>query len=272
MAKRGRPKKEEVSTGYKCVKCGADLPADGEYYRPIENPEQILCKNCYIEPKKETAIKGIDLGNVFVTLVPIERIAPNAYNTNRLEREDQARLQNSIEKFGIVEPIVVRIMENDSFEIIGGEHRFKRLQKMGKKEVLCSIVNLDDSDAMLLSEVLNNLRGSPDKAKQSELYKILTSKFDEKQLQSVLPFTQSDIKTLIDNIQEAPAAAARAIQDEETLVLKISVTKSQADVISRAFEAISKKENLTNMSNAGMKGYAMELICAEYLSGVDENG
>lgn len=72
-----------------------------------------------------------------------------------MEPEALEELAASIESQGIIQPIVVRQIENDKYEIIAGERRWRAARKAGLKEVPCVIKNVDDRAAIAMALVEN---------------------------------------------------------------------------------------------------------------------
>ena len=65
---------------------------------------------------------------------------------NGLENDE---LSQSIKDNGILEPIIVRPIENDKFEIISGLRRVNALKKLGVDEVSAIIKELTDQEAII---------------------------------------------------------------------------------------------------------------------------
>ena len=58
------------------------------------------------------------------------------------KNEELKELSSSIKNQGLIQPIVVREVSKDSFEIIAGERRFRAAQAVGLKTVPVYIVNI----------------------------------------------------------------------------------------------------------------------------------
>lgn len=68
-------------------------------------------------------------------------------------------LIESISKIGLLQPIVVRVV-NDHFELIAGVQRFNACRKLGWRKIACHIVELDDRSAFEVSLIENIQRHS----------------------------------------------------------------------------------------------------------------
>lgn len=69
--------------------------------------------------------------------IPIVNITPNRYQPRTVF--DDARIEElalTIRTHGLIQPIVVRQYEDDKYEIIAGERRFRAATKLGGKRFL----------------------------------------------------------------------------------------------------------------------------------------
>lgn len=88
----------------------------------------------------------------------IEKISPNRDQPRKhFAPEALAELAESITLHGLLEPIVVRRIdkEDDRFEIIAGERRFRASQKAGLREVPVHVRQVEDKHAFELALVEN---------------------------------------------------------------------------------------------------------------------
>lgn len=67
------------------------------------------------------------------------------YNNNK-----KIEMKESIEKFGILTPIIVRPVENEKYEIIAGHNRVECSKELGKETIPTKIINVDDDNAILI--------------------------------------------------------------------------------------------------------------------------
>jgi len=73
-----------------------------------------------------------------------------------IDEDDLNELAASIKEFGVLQPVVVREVEPDHYELIMGERRF-RASKLADKETIPAIVRGTDDDALLRDALLENL-------------------------------------------------------------------------------------------------------------------
>jgi ParB family transcriptional regulator, chromosome partitioning protein len=88
--------------------------------------------------------------------LPIEMLRPGKYQPRKgMDQEFLHELSDSIRQHGIIQPIVVRSINSDSYEIIAGERRWRAAQMAGIKEVPVVINELADREAMAVSLIEN---------------------------------------------------------------------------------------------------------------------
>jgi ParB family chromosome partitioning protein len=92
--------------------------------------------------------------------LPVSAIAPNAVNPRTVFDPDElAELVGSIKTVGLLQPVVVRPLDGDRYELIMGERRWRAAQDAGL-ETIPAIVRETPDDAMLRDALLENLHRS----------------------------------------------------------------------------------------------------------------
>jgi DNA modification methylase len=89
----------------------------------------------------------------------ISDLIPAPYNPRQSTAKQEKHLKESLEKFGLVEPI---IFNKQTGYIVGGHFRVRELKKLGIKEIECVIVDLNEADEKELNIRLNANTGGWD--------------------------------------------------------------------------------------------------------------
>src|SRR5665213_1150787 len=91
-----------------------------------------------------------------VWLAPISQVHPNA-NQPRREFDEQAMLElaQSVEREGIIQPIIVRRVAAGGYQIIAGERRWRAASLAGLKEVPVIVREADDQKVLELALIEN---------------------------------------------------------------------------------------------------------------------
>ena len=96
---------------------------------------------------------------MIIEIKKISDLKPAPYNPRQSTEKQEKKLQESLNKFGVVEPI---IFNKQTGYIVGGHFRVRELKKLGYKEVECVIVDLSEEDEKELNIRLNANTGEWD--------------------------------------------------------------------------------------------------------------
>lgn len=87
----------------------------------------------------------------------VSTISPNPHQPRSVFDEDAlAELTFSIQEIGLLQPIVVRRLDDDNYELIAGERRLRATKEAGLSSIPAIIRSTDDAD-MLRDALLENL-------------------------------------------------------------------------------------------------------------------
>jgi hypothetical protein len=137
--------------------------------------------------------------------VPVEKIRENPWNPNEQSPFMYQKQVNSMREFGQVGEILVRELEDGSYQIIDGEHRWRAARDLGFKELAVNnLGKVSDDTAKLLTEVLNELHGDRNPLKMSKVLNDLRLEPDWERIQVVLPFTHTEVETMLALAGEEP--------------------------------------------------------------------
>ena len=96
-------------------------------------------------------VKSISRINIF-------NISPNPFQPRiDFEKETLEELSNSIKEHGIIQPITVRKMGRDHFQIISGERRFQAAKIVGISEIP-AFIRIADDKKMLEMAIVENIQ------------------------------------------------------------------------------------------------------------------
>ena len=103
-----------------------------------------------------TSLTGATLGSI--SLLPISSIETNPFNPREhFEQEALEELANSIEEHGIIQPLTVRKLGRDKYQLISGERRFRAAQLAGLIEVP-AYIRVANDQAMLEMALVENIQ------------------------------------------------------------------------------------------------------------------
>ena len=119
--------------------------------------DALLSTSSLARERQQTAIYSQTLSsNGELTELSINSLQPGVYQPRKeMEQEALNELAASIESQGIIQPIVVRMVETGRYEIIAGERRWRAAKKAGLSQVPCLIKRVDDRAAIAMALIEN---------------------------------------------------------------------------------------------------------------------
>jgi ParB family chromosome partitioning protein len=144
----------------------------------------------------------------------VYEIDSNPYQPRKdLDEDELQQLAESIKEHGLLQPIVVRRM-NDRFQIIAGERRLRAATKAGMQHVPAQVRDVDDRQMAELAIVENLQRkdlGPLEKAASFQQY-LQTYRCTQEELAGRLKINRSTIANLI-RLLELPEPVQKALRD-----------------------------------------------------------
>jgi ParB/RepB/Spo0J family partition protein len=205
---------------------------------------------------------------MLIKKIPINQIKENLWNPNELDEYEFKILVKNIKdkKVGYTQPIEIRQISKDKYQVVDGAHRLKACQLAGLTEVECVISDYDNIQAKLQTLAKNKIRGTLNLVKTANLIAELNKKLTLEEIGGVSAFKKVELKDSLELLKIPPdfEIKLRKIAEKEELEAPISlqfiVTREQAEVIENAINLLCERENIKN-------GRALELICADFLAG-----
>ena len=143
--------------------------------------------------------------------IPIEDIIPNRFQPRlAFDEKELNELANSIIKYGVIQPIVLRNI-GDKYEIIAGERRYKAARMAGLVSVPAIISNLSDAASAEVAIVENVQRKDLTAIEEAKSYQAILDKgyMTQEELAKRMGLSQSAISnklrllTLDESVQNA---------------------------------------------------------------------
>ena len=104
--------------------------------------------------------------------INISQIIPNpSQPRKKFKDEDLKELSSSIKNQGLIQPIIIKPIKDDQYQIIAGERRWRACQLNGMHEVECVIKNLDDTNVLEAALIENIQREDLNVIEEANAYK-----------------------------------------------------------------------------------------------------
>ncbi|HDS0922658.1 TPA: ParB/RepB/Spo0J family partition protein [Stenotrophomonas maltophilia] len=110
--------------------------------------------------------------------LPVKHLQPGKYQPRRdMDETKLAELADSIKAQGVIQPILVRQLGPDSFEIVAGERRWRASQLAGLDEVPVVVRELEDRTVIAMALIENIQREDLNPLEEAEALQRLISEF-----------------------------------------------------------------------------------------------
>ncbi len=110
--------------------------------------------------------------------IPVEHLARGRYQPRvQFDEEKLQELADSIKNAGLLQPIVVRPLTDDKYEIIAGERRWRATQLAGLDEINCLVKSFTDEEAAEAATIENISRVDLNPIEEARAYQRLIDEF-----------------------------------------------------------------------------------------------
>ncbi|MEM1288276.1 MAG: ParB/RepB/Spo0J family partition protein [Pseudomonadota bacterium] len=147
--------------------------------------------------------------------LPIEQIRPNPNNPRQsFDDEDLRDLTNSVQEKGIIQPLLVRMLNEGSYELVAGERRWRAAQRAGLDTVPVVVRDVDEKESLEIAIIENVQRADLNAVEEAEGYQQLIDRFGytQKQLSSVIGKSRSHIANTL-RLLKLPAPILAYVSD-----------------------------------------------------------
>jgi ParB family chromosome partitioning protein len=137
--------------------------------------------------------------------INIDQLIVSDINVRKTQINEIEELSNSIDINGLINPITVRKISDDKFEIIAGQRRYLAMKELQKHTIPCIVIIADDKRAEELSLIENlqkNNLSNCDKVKSfSKLYDNYANDYDK--IKTMVKVSKATIKKYL-RIKDLP--------------------------------------------------------------------
>ena len=199
--------------------------------------------------------------------LPIEWLQPGKYQPRKdMSQDALEELASSIRAQGVIQPIVVRPVGTDRYEIIAGERRWRASQLAGLAEVPCMLKDVPDEAAVAIALIENIQREDLNAMEEAVALQRLLSEFELTHQQVAdavgksrttvtnllrLNLLADEVKTLLEHgdIEMGHARAILALPAEQqpdtgrVIAAKQLTVREAESLVRRLLEPVPVKEN-----------------------------
>jgi len=212
-----------------------------------------------------------------INYIEVDLITPNIYQPRKhFDEESIDELAKSISVYGIIQPVTVRKIAEDRYELVAGERRLRAAKKLGLNEVPAIIIDITDRDSAAISLLENLQREDLNFIEEAEAYYNLIREhnYTQEKLAEIIGKKQSTIANKIrvlklnvkvrnyileNNLTERHARALLKLDSEEgqmkvleTVVRRGLNVKATEDLIEKQLKNIMREKGIAEKKLRGI--------------------
>ena len=194
--------------------------------------------------------------NSKAVFLPIECVRPNPYQPRReMSEEALADLCASIRQYGLMQPVVVRQINENDFELIAGERRLRACKMIGMAQISAIVVRAGGTDSAVMALIENIQRENLGYMEEAEAFCTLLSEhgITQEELAEKLGKNQSTIANKIrilklspqiraqlaeHNLSERHARALLRLNDEKSRLKALNIIVNRGLNVSKSEEVV----------------------------------
>ena len=117
-----------------------------------------------------------NVSNNSIQKINISQIVPNPSQPRKsFKNEELKELSSSIKNQGLIQPIIVKVTNDNQFQIIAGERRWRACQLNGLHEVDCVVRDFDETSVLEAALIENIQREDLNVIEEANAYKGLVN-------------------------------------------------------------------------------------------------
>lgn len=234
--------------------------------------------------------------NKAINSIPIDKIAPNPYQPRKeFSGSSLEELAASIKEYGVLQPINVRKIGEDGFELVSGERRLRASKLAGKTNIPAVVIEVLEQDSAVIALIENLQRQDLNFMEEAEGYHNLINDhgMTQEELARKVGKKQSTIanklrllklnnnikKTIFENeLTERHARALLKLPDDvlqekalQSIVKKALNVKKAEDLIEKMLDEVAatseepKKNRIKGKMNYNIYINTLKNACKEIL-------
>ena len=189
-------------------------------------------------------------------LLPLHRVEPNpGQPRHQFDEEELQSLADSISVHGVVQPLTVREISPDFYQIIAGERRWRAARLAGLSEIPAVVIEADDRKVMELALIENLQRQDLNPIEEAQGYRALMDEYG---------LTQEEVSTQVGKSRPAVANALRLLVLPDAILEMVQsgqMTAGHARAILSIKTEKKQLEAARKIANLGLSVRQAESLC-----------
>lgn len=196
--------------------------------------------------------KEVEIPSEFhVVKIKLDLCVPSRYQARKTFNQEELQiLSDSIKEKGVIQPILLRAIEDGKYEIIAGERRCRASVLVGLTEISAIVLDVDDKDVMEIGLIENLHRKDLDVLEEASAYKNLCDEFNytHEDIAKTIGKTRSYVSNYL-RILNLPKAVLDLIKENKISVGHAKMLVNAEDPIALANEILKNSLSVRSLEN-----------------------
>jgi len=195
-----------------------------------------------------------------IKYIPIKHIKPNPYQPRKIfNKRSLEELSQSIKSYGVIQPISVRQIGEDGFELVAGERRLRASEMAEMDNIPAIVIRLKDKDSAVIALIENLQREDLNFIEEAEGYNNLIKDHD---------FTQQVLAEKVGKNQSTIANKLRILRlpnEVKKLLLENGLTERHARALLKLPDEELQKKALERIIKNDLNVKRTEKLVNDFL-------
>lgn len=186
-----------------------------------------------------------------VVKINLDLCVPSRYQARKtFNQEELQTLSDSIKEKGVIQPILLRKIENGKYEIIAGERRCRASVLAGLKEISAIVLDINDKEVMEIGLIENLHRKDLDVLEEATAYKNLYEEFNytHEDIAKTIGKTRSYVSNYL-RILNLPVEVLQLIKENKITVGHAKMLVNAEDPIALANKILKNSLSVRSLEN-----------------------
>lgn len=203
--------------------------------------------------------------NSSAVTVKVDSIRSNPYQPRQeMQKDSLLELEESIKQYGLMQPIVVRKINESEYELIAGERRLRACKNIGLSEISAMVVKASGTDSAIMALIENIQRENLGYIEEAEAFLSLLA---------VHGLTQDELAARLGKKQSTIANKIRILKlspEIRVLLSEHGLTERHARALLRLPDEKEKRKALSIIINRGLNVVKTEELVESMLTVEEE--
>ena len=132
--------------------------------KPRPNPERLKLRNVVLFNENDSVQNPTTPNTISISKIVLPNQQPRRY----FNPEKMTTLVESVRQHGILEPILLRSLDNDTYELVAGERRYRAAKEVGLDEIPAVVRQMTPDEALQIALVENLQREDINPVEETE--------------------------------------------------------------------------------------------------------